>query len=162
MTVIHFDCEFVEDGRTIDLLSIGMVRDDGATYYAEPAETDRSRANPWVVANVLPHLNGPVKPRAMIATEIVRFAGPDPEFWAYFGAYDWVAPCQLYGTMMDLPDGWPMWCRDVKQEADRHGFDDLGQRVPMVGEEHNALADAYWTRRAHLWILDIDAELRAP
>lgn len=158
---IHFDTEFIEDGHTIDLLSIGMVR-DVATYYAEPAETDRSKASPWVVANVLPHLNGPVKPRAQIAAEIVEFAGADPEFWAYFCAYDWVALCQLYGTMIDLPDGWPRWCRDVRQEADRHGFDGLNQRVPMVGEKHDALAYAYWTRRAHLWLLDIDAELAKP
>ena len=37
---ICFDTEFIEDGRTIDLLSIGLVREDGATYYAEPAEAD--------------------------------------------------------------------------------------------------------------------------
>ena len=42
---IWFDTEFIEDGRTVDLLSIGMVREDGATYYAEPAETDRDRAD---------------------------------------------------------------------------------------------------------------------
>ena len=38
---IFFDTEFIEDGKTIDLLSIGAVRDDGETYYAEPAEADR-------------------------------------------------------------------------------------------------------------------------
>lgn len=32
--------------------------------------------------------------------------------------YDWVVLCQLYGTMMDLPKGWPMYCRDVKQLCD--------------------------------------------
>lgn len=62
---IAFDTEFIEDGRTIDLLSIGLVRYDGTTYYAEPAETDRTRASEWVVENVMPHLTGPVKPRAL-------------------------------------------------------------------------------------------------
>lgn len=28
---VFFDTEFIEDGRTIELLSIGMVRDDGRT-----------------------------------------------------------------------------------------------------------------------------------
>ena len=70
---IYFDTEFIEDGRTIDLLSIGLVREDGATYYAEPAEADRDRASDWVRENVLPHLTGPVKPRAVIAQEIVAF-----------------------------------------------------------------------------------------
>ena len=29
---------FIEDGRTIDLNFIGMIRDDGAVYYAEAVE----------------------------------------------------------------------------------------------------------------------------
>ena len=35
------DTEFIEDGRTIDLLSIAIVCEDGREYYAEPAEADR-------------------------------------------------------------------------------------------------------------------------
>lgn len=144
---LYFDCEFIEDGRTIDLLSIGIVSEDGATYYAEPAETDRSRANEWVQANVLPHLTGSVKPRAQIASEIVGFAGEKPEWWAYFADYDWVALCQLYGTMMDLPAGWPMYCRDIKQWADQLGSPNL-KAATSPGVEHNALADAHWVRSA--------------
>jgi hypothetical protein len=140
--LIFFDTEFIEDGSTIDLLSIGIVREDGKTYYAEPAEADRSRANDWVKANVLPNLTGPVKPRTVIAEEIKAFVGPDPIWWAYFADYDWVALCQLYGTMMDLPDGWPMYCRDLRQHLDEHGF--TGIRQP--GSTHNALDDAEWVR----------------
>lgn len=140
---IYFDTEFIEDGRTIDLLSIGLVREDGATYYAEPAETDRSRASEWVKANVLPHLTGPVKPRAVIAAEIVEFVGPAPEFWAYYADYDWVALCQLYGTMMDPPKGWPMYCRDAKQYQDEHRISFQPQTAEH-GPEHHALSDAKW------------------
>ena len=32
---IYFDTEFIEDGRTIDRLSIGMVREDGAIFDVE-------------------------------------------------------------------------------------------------------------------------------
>ena len=49
---VFFDTEFIEDGRTIDLISIGMARQDGRTYYAEVGETDLSRASPWVRENV--------------------------------------------------------------------------------------------------------------
>jgi hypothetical protein len=151
VTRLVFDTEFIEDGRTIDLLSIGIVREDGATYYAEPAEADRKRAGAWVVENVLPYLTGPVKPRAQIAREVVEFAGDDPEWWAYFADYDWVALCQLYGRMIDLPSGWPMFCLDVKQEADR-----LGVRLRnVVGEPdvaHNALSDAQWGMKALRWL----------
>ena len=33
----------------------------------------------------------------------------------YYADYDWVALCQLYGRMLDLPGRWPMFCRDLKQ-----------------------------------------------
>ena len=140
---IYFDTEFIEDGRTIDLLSIGMVRQDGATYYAEPAEADRMQASDWVTRNVLPSLTGPVKQRATIAAEIIKFVGPKPEFWAYFADYDWVALCQLFGTMMDLPPGWPMYCRDYKQVCDEQGLS-----LKQDDSKHNALEDAQWLAAA--------------
>jgi hypothetical protein len=145
---IWFDTEFIEDGRTIDLLSIGMVREDGATYYAEPAETDRSRADEWVQVHVLPHLRGPIKPRAVIAEEIRAFAGYMPEFWAYYADYDWVALCQLFGQMVDLPEGWPKFCRDVQQLRT-----ELGELPLMEDTAHNALDDALWVRNAYEFLV---------
>jgi hypothetical protein len=150
---IYFDTEFIEDGRTIDLLSIGLVRADGATYYAEPAETDRTLASPWVQENVLPHLTGPVRPRAQIAADLIGFVGPDPEFWAWYADYDWVALCQLHGTMMDLPDGWPMYCRDFKQVVDEQRIGGLPVATTDDGPEHHALADARWLARVAAPIL---------
>jgi hypothetical protein len=145
---IWFDTEFIEDGKTIDLLSIGMVRDDGATLYWEADWTDHSRASPWVQQNVIPHLVGGswAIGRDAMRESIIRFAGDKPQFWAYYGAYDWVSLCQIYGTMMDLPKGWPMYCRDVKQLCD-----DLGNpKLPeQASTEHHALSDAKWTRQAY-------------
>lgn len=142
-----FDTEFIEDGKTIDLLSIGIVAEDGREFYAEPV-ADRWRASDWVQANVLPHL-GPMHemtPRPQVARDVLAFIGTNkPELWAYYADYDWVALCQLFGTMMDLPKGWPMYCRDLKQLCD-----DLGNpTLPEQGKgEHHALADARWTREA--------------
>lgn len=141
---IWFDTEFMEDGKTIELLSIGMIREDGLTYYAESIEANRSRANDWVKANVLPHMLDwkTLRSREGIKRDIEAFAGEAPEFWAYYGAYDWVALAQLFGTMMDLPSGWPMFARDLKQLA--------GDR-PLLGQtstSHNALNDAIWTKLA--------------
>lgn len=144
MTRVWFDTEFIEDGRTIDLMSIGMVREDGAEYYAESADCDLSRASPWVRENVIPHLTGVQKSRAEIVRDVVIFVGPEPEFWAYYADYDWVALCQLFGTMMDLPEGWPKFCLDIKQSAYLVGNPSL-QRPE--GGDHHALADARWNRR---------------
>jgi hypothetical protein len=144
---IYFDTEFIEDGKTIDLISIGLIREDGLTYYAESSEADLSRANDWVKSNVLVHLKGNSIPRAQIAKEILEFVGESPEFWAYYADYDWVALCQLYGRMIDLPKGWPMFCRDIKQEAVRLGRD---HALPeQSSTEHDALNDAVWNMLAH-------------
>ncbi|TGQ11188.1 hypothetical protein EN858_14795 [Mesorhizobium sp. M4B.F.Ca.ET.215.01.1.1] len=151
---VWFDTEFIEDGKTIELLSIGLVKADGSAYYAEPAETDRSRASEWVKQNVLPHLTGETKPRAEIAQEIIKFVGEKPEFWAYYADYDWVALCQLYGTMMDLPAGWPMLCMDVQQLRKSAGNPELPKQTST---EHNALADAIWTRDAFAYLASSSA-----
>jgi hypothetical protein len=140
-----FDTEFIEDGHTIDLISIGVFSEDRRKFYAEVEECDYSRASDWVVANVLPHLHGERTPRTEIAAQLLEFMGEKPEIWAYYADYDWVALCQLFGRMIDLPKGWPMFCRDVKQLADSFGNPQLPGK-PLV--EHNALSDAIWTAEA--------------
>ena len=145
---IFFDTEFIEDGKTIDLISIGMVREDGRRFYAENAECALGRADDWVKANVFPHLVGEKAwmTRAELRDAIFEFVGEKPEFWAYFADYDWVVLCQLYGRMINLPEGWPMWCRDVKQALSARGIIDLPAKS---GVEHNALADALNVKELH-------------
>lgn len=148
-----FDTEFIEDGKTIDLISIGVVAEDGRELYAELAEADHSKASGWVRENVLPHLTGLRKHnyrRPALARELVKFMGEKPEIWAYYADYDWVALCQLFGTMMDLPTGWPMYCRDIKQLCDSLG----NPKLPaQQGDLHNALADARWNREAYEFLV---------
>lgn len=149
------DTEFMEDGKTIELLSIGIVRDDGAEYYAVNAEADVSKANDWVTEHVLPHLDfAGARSRLQIANDIIAFmsvsGGGQPEIWGYLAAYDWIVFCQLFGRMIDLPEGFPMFCRDVKQLAD-----DVGDPVlpPQQSIQHHALNDARWTREAYLFCM---------
>jgi hypothetical protein len=47
------DTEFIEDGKTIDLISIGIVCEDGREFYAVNNECHWYRANDWVLENVL-------------------------------------------------------------------------------------------------------------
>ena len=53
-----YDCEFLEDGRTIDLISIGIVAEDGREYYAVNNEVNWRRVadHPSLMENVVPHL----------------------------------------------------------------------------------------------------------
>lgn len=142
VTRYFFDTEFMEDGKTIELLSIGIVSDDGREFYAVNSEADHSKASEWVQQNVLPHLGTEKRmTRAQIRDAVVAFlkAGRKPELWAYYASYDWVVFCQLFGRMSDIPDFLPWFCMDLKQLAV-----DLGNPpYPLQsGTEHNALDDA--------------------
>ena len=54
-----YDCEFIEDGRLVDLVSIGVVDEFGREFYAVSTQFDDSRAVPWVRRNVLDKLPSP-------------------------------------------------------------------------------------------------------
>ena len=146
---VFFDTEFVEDGRTIDLISIGLVRDDDAELYLVAGDFNEkcAHADLWIRNNVLAHIPKDFarEPRANMKYLIEDFLfGEKPEFWAYYADYDWVAFCQLWGRMLDLPKGWPKYCRDLKQLADENNFILPSQK----GVEHHALADARWVKEA--------------
>lgn len=153
-----YDTEFIEDGKTIDLISIGIVAEDGRTLYYENGEADLSKASDWVKENVIPHLlRDPhsTLSRIDLANYVKEFCDREkygkPEFWGYYSAYDHVALCQLFGTMMNLPKGWPMYTRDIKQLCDSLG----DPKLPEQGKgEHNALADAKWNKLAWGFLID--------
>lgn len=147
------DTEFIESGPTkpIQLISIGIVTEDGREFYEISSEFNSRDASDWVRENVLANLEVPAgsfcEPLGVIADKIVEFVGddPKPEFWGYYADYDWVVFCQIFGTMMDLPKGFPMYCRDIKQLCDEKG----NPKLPEQGKgEHNALADARWNKIA--------------
>ncbi|WP_082697922.1 3'-5' exoribonuclease [Arthrobacter sp. EpRS71] len=149
-----YDTEFHENGHTIDLISIGIIAEDGREYYAINANAQWRIINqhPWLSENVVPHLPEPSSPewkmKWQIRDEVAAFfAGDDSaQLWAWYGAYDHVALAQLFGTMMDLPKGIPMYTNDVRSLVDFTGIDKLPKQS---GTEHHALADARHVKRMH-------------
>jgi hypothetical protein len=146
-----YDCEFIEDGRVIDLVSIGVVDEHGREFYAVSTEFDDRNALPWVRRNVLDQLPSPANPawrsRERIREDLFEFlmvplrGRPDEslELWAWYAAYDHVALAQLWGQMPALPRAIPRFTKDLRQL-----WDDLGRpSLPnSVGERHDALVDA--------------------
>lgn len=225
---------------TIDLISIGIVDEDGRSFYAISKEFDVKAAweDKWLRENVLKPIYCDLRAnissyekthhwcpdfifedvrdlvkrfgstRLEIATGIVSFINPHvnfekgnyydvllndpeyrakhnthsfppdsngplymwrnrPEFYAYYASYDWVVFCWLFGRMVLLPKGFPMYCRDLKQMLDDWvtGLDDdwvggaghltFDAKLEAVKElsdwptqenEHNALDDARWNK----------------
>lgn len=190
----YIDTEFRDDGKCIDLISIGVAAEDGRELYVQSAAFDLQEANPWVKENVLPHLflcphvkshgdtplealdankfehsqgqcafehityHGSLiaggyaecywRTREQMRNEIKAFIIDDEkiEIYGWCCAYDWVAICQLFGTMMDLPKNWPHYMRDIQMLLDEECVDD--SELPSQTETaHNALADARYIKQ---------------
>lgn len=99
----------------------------------------------------------------------------DPKFYAYYADYDWVAFCWLFGKMMDLPNGFPMYCNDLKQDYDffnanfierkkRNAVGNIHKSInelkdfkdyPKQENEHSAICDARFNRDLHKFLKSI-------
>ena len=145
-----YDCEFIEDGVTIDLVSIGVVAENGAEYYAVSTEFDPAKAIEWVRRNVLDKLPAPSDPawrsRDSIRTGLLEFLtaqlaepGEPIELWAWMAGYDHVALAQLWGDMRALPRAIPRFTHELRQEWENAGSPPL-PAAPR--DQHDALADA--------------------
>jgi hypothetical protein len=141
-----YDTEFIEDGTTIDLVSIGVVDEHGREFYAVSTEFNPTKAGPWVRDHVLDKLPSPADPawcdRATIKAKLMRFLSHDRErveLWAWFAAYDHVALAQLWGDMPALPRELPRFTRELRQR-----WEDVGKPSlpPPPTDAHDALADA--------------------
>ncbi len=151
------DTEFIESGphTPIDLISIGIVAEDGRELYAVSSEFNPDDCNDWVKENVLPRI-GDAIPTSLdvMAVRIERFmyeGQVSPEIWGYYADYDWIVFCQIFGRMIDLPKGWPMFCRDIKQLAVELGNPKLPEQDST---EHNALNDARWNKVAYDFLIE--------
>jgi hypothetical protein len=93
-----------------------------------------------------------------------------PEFYGYCSDYDWVVFCQLFGTMLDLPKGFPKFAFDLKQtlnekalvyDDDQYSNLDISGKIeylktnsnyPKQTNEHNALDDARWNYQLYKFL----------
>lgn len=170
-----FDTEFIEHATGIQLVSIGMVSEDGRTFYAESSIFDERLADDWVKGHVLnslkfsPHhaIQGVHLPapnvtevfgsESYIKRMILNFIGKDesPEFYAYYASYDWVVFARIFGRMIDLPKTFPMWVIDLKQMMWERGLTTEWKRenLPDPIGEHNALVDALWNQQLYNLII---------
>lgn len=174
-----YDTEFNEDGKTIDLISIGIVAEDGREFYAVSAEFDTRRVAKdwWLMQNVMSSIGhetfvvcdfqgAPIirdfrltTPYAMtrlqMRDEILKFLGDDadPEWWAWYSSYDHVALIQLLaGKMIDQPKGWPYTTMDISQ---LHKFLKCPEMPQQPSGKHNALEDAKFNVVRYNYLMDL-------
>lgn len=178
------DTEFLDTGHSIELISIGIVAEDGAEYYGIDASIalifDRVLEHPWLVQNVVPHLptietgepygtrldlgHPSVKLRHVLAEEVRAFLvdrvpGEPVELWANYAASDHLALCWLWGPLSQRPEGIPLFTHDLQQRWEDCGRPGLPKQR---GGEHHALDDARydWEILHTLDLIQQDAGLR--
>lgn len=160
-----FDTEFNQVGTFVELISIGIVSDDGREYYAQNQDRRIDMDQEYVVKHVLPLFDQrSYKPVKLIAEEVTNFVLPNgvekesPQMWAWYGNYDWVAMCgTLYGNMVNVPKGFPWNVSDLKQYADYLGHT---ARPASPEGEHNALVDARWNKDFYEMLVKEDQRQR--
>jgi len=144
---VFYDAEFATTAPGVTLVSIGAVAEDGREFYGVSTEFDPAAAHPWVVRHVLPLLPPPSDPawmpRSGLRDGLLQLCGDEPVLWAWMGAYDHVALCQLWGSMPELPRHLPRMTLDVKQL-----WEHLGRpALPVQAEgRHRAIDDARHVR----------------
>lgn len=258
-----YDTEFLEGTQkkwfkqsepTIDLISIGIVAEDGREYYAvskdfnlkeawnrwegeyhELSNFEKSHGFPprkkyWIRENVLKPIfndllfrgwldvnidkgkftyrnlkfliNKYGKANKQISEEIIDFCAAKKnifetdglgqsvearlednpiKLYGYYSAYDHVVLCWLFGKMIDLPKGFPMYTRDLKQSFDEKQAEWINKterqrtkialknkdfsveidlkkssNYPKQDNEHNALNDAKWNKELYEFLETIN------
>lgn len=179
---IFYDLQVVERGRglAMELVSIGLVREDGAEMYAINEESlSNVMKHPWLATTAMPHL--PIRSDDAfifewnkdhqeyqyvlaldrIIAQVLQFITEEgqPDLWAYYAAYKHVVLSQLFGSQAERPARMPMFTHELQQLSEErpHIF------LPGVPENtHHAMADARWVRDAHQALMGGPKALSSP
>lgn len=167
---IFMDLEFVERGRDLpmQIISIGMVREDGLEFYRiNPECLSNVAKHPWLSVNVAPYLPMHSPNTGIIAwdeaheeyqyvarsldeliADVLAFIRDttNAELWSYYGQYDHVVLHQLFGSMGEQPAGVPMFTRDIQELVLNNPDAEL---PPAPWRVDHAMEDARWTKAAY-------------
>lgn len=165
-TAVGFDTEFVM--YPLILISIGLVRPDGETYYAVNSMMPFSvlKKTPFLRDYVLPqlpltphgdldHKYPSVKRPDVIAHEIRQYLGAIPNWMLVTdcGSADDVLLTGLFGVHPKL-ENWNFRSFGLEQEAGR-----LGVELPkQMTREHHALNDATWNLEMYEYLTQLEQE----
>lgn len=157
---LFFDTEFTGLHKNTTLISIGIIDEDGRTFYAELSDYDESQVTPWIRENVLEKLNYYNRNKFDVkfiehnqisvygTAEYVRdaliewlSAYDDVQFVSDVCHYDFVLLIDLIsttGSVFDIPPQISPSCHDINQDiatykgiSEREAFD--VSRIDMVG-----------------------------
>lgn len=156
---VFFDTEFTGLHHNTTLMSIGMVAEDGRTFYAELTDYDKSQLDDWLEKNVVSNFTGEGRTNMLnLDKKIEAFLEPydQVEMWSDCLAYDWVLFNRIWGHAFNLPKKIYyipfdvctfMKIRGIDPDINREDFAFGGK--PEVAQKHNALWDAQVIRACY-------------
>lgn len=167
---VFFDTEFTGLHQNTTPISIGLVADDGKTFYAEFDDYAQDQVDDWIQEHVIgnlkyrheprredrtcPSLYGPPEHKVVLGTAkqiahhlkywLQQF--DQVEMWSDCLAYDWVLFCQLWGHAFKVPKNVYYIPFDICTLFKACGVDPDINREEFAGlkaeAKHNALWDA--------------------
>jgi len=172
---VFFDMEFTGLIKAASPLSIGLISEDGKTFYAEYQIEKSAVLSDWITENVIPNLRfrdvwssvptidfdhydmkGDV---SQIRARLLEWLGQFDKviMWGDCLAYDWVLFCDLWIGAMHIPDNIYYIPFDLSTLFYVKGIDPDINREDYLGMDHgakhNALYDAKIIRKCYQKLL---------
>jgi hypothetical protein len=161
---VFFDTEFTGLHQQAALISMGLISEDGRTFYGEFNDYPVEQTSAWVVEHVVPYLqyshlasltppldlqsHGMKASRSAIRTALETWLAQFDrvEMWADYPAYDWVLLADLFGGSLHLPRQVSSNAFDIATLLQVAGIDPTCDRRALCNlpnmNLHNALDDA--------------------
>ena len=169
---IFFDTEFTGLHKDTTLISIGLVDENGRSFYAEFTDYDESQCDDWIKENVIKHLEFDNDKDEITELKICdkwgicgdkEFVKKQLEDWlseydtvelvSDVCHYDMVLFIDIFGGAFDIPKNVNPACHDINQDiaeyfniSEIEAFDksreDIIKSYNIDGDKHNALYDA--------------------
>ena len=167
---IFFDTEFTGLHKNTTLISIGLVSEDGRSFYAELSDYDENQVDDWIQENVIDNLK-PLDTTWNANQDAWEFVGNtqrvsealrrwlaqfgNVEMWSDCLAYDWVLFNQIWGHAFNIPKTIYYIPFDLCTLFKVKGIDPDVSREEYSGmtkgsQKHNALWDAKVIRECYL------------
>lgn len=132
---VYFDTEFTGLYKQCELISIGLISEDGKEFYAEVSDLNSEDMDAWIKDNVLSNTinygNVPVTNIVNNELDFVSFSNmlqlkdallkwlsqfEDVQLISDVCHYDMVLFIDIFGSAFDLPDNVLPYCHDINQD----------------------------------------------
>lgn len=165
---IFFDTEFTGLHKNTTLISIGLIDENGRTFYAEFSDYDESQCDNWIKDNVIYNL------KFIKSAQLEYFVNIHENSWEVYGDkeyikevlkdwlsiyddiqlisdcchYDMVLFIDIFGGAFDIPSNVNPACHDINQDIAKHN--NISEREAFdlsregIIKSTNELISKYW------------------